>query len=340
MFSEELFAKQAAAMVVTLNICGLTVPIQPAQFVNLCSLTRLENLCFCNILPFSRNMFAITTEIVQLTNLRTLELSSWSESGELEPPSLPAECCVLKSLRVLRLYCVQASFSLLTQLSGLTELALGAIDSTAAWPKDLGGLVSLADLELRDCLLGGHLYSLSTLTVLTQLCIMNLEAAVPPAASPTVLNRVIGLLTSLVTLDIASQSFTFWLGGLSRLSKLTSITAFGRQIHDFNCCASWVNLACLDVGGCSFAKLPGNLAALTALTKLDISYQEPDNFQVPEPLAFMSRMPRLQQLTMHQGNGHKWSASSLFHLAEAEKLIICSHDQVWFFYLPSVSSYA
>ena len=316
MFAEEHFAAQAASLVVRLSIHRLGGPISPAQFANICSLTQLQTLYINHDLICARPPFDITAQIGQLTNLRELGIGSYSPDGAPQL-SLPLECTALQSLTKLQLYGVEAPFLVLTRLSRLSELNLSGQTSMAAWPKEIGGLTSLASLEF-TC---GHLQSLSAFTALTRLH-FGYGVSLHPTSSAAVLSHALGQITSLVALCFTGLPFAMQLGVLTGLSSLTSISADSCQIGDFECCSNWVNLASLQLAGNLCTHLPGNLSALTALTCLDVSQQRVDSFQLVGPLDFVAHMPHLRQLRLFQSHRHRWSSNSLFYLAAADAKLI------------------
>ena len=71
------------------------------------------------------------------------------------------------------------------------------------------------------------------------------------------------------------------------------------------------------MGGNQLKGVPSTLSHLTRLSHLDLSLQSL-KFQLREPLAFLSAMPRLVLLALQpQPLGHEWDLLSVFHIAQA-----------------------
>ena len=134
------------------------------------------------------------------------------------------------------------------------------------------------------------------------------------------------------------DAVSVYMSGHLSASNRASTTARGSDRHLE---ASWTRLEGLSLDSNRLTALPGNLAALRALTRLDVSQQQGNECQLSEPLDFLQSMPALQKLFLLQDEDgslvtharHEWNATSLCYLMEAEQMIATlstSVDMVFF----------
>ncbi len=96
-------------------------------------------------------------------------------------------------------------------------------------------------------------------------------------------------------------------------------------MQDFTVPPSLASLESLELQCNCLTSVPVNLYCLTALTRLDLRWQE-ENFQLRRYFQFLYSMPALAVLHLEQSKdsapGYRhWNADSMLVLADAERIV-------------------
>ena len=200
----------------------------------------------------------------------------------------------------------------------------------------LGSSQRLTYLSLETLSLGGGLHALSRLVNLKH-CYVTFPHF-EHVGGEAGLCAAMGRLTALQSMSLSGCSHLrglsdMQLDAFSSLSRLTALNLAENQLTSLEFGLKWQQIIWLNLRENNFQCMPAGITGLTALTSLDLSDQTAD-FQLQEPMDFLDSMTGLRHLYLAQGNGHKWSASSLFYLADAEVRIRSSaYSRTRFYYL-------
>ncbi|KAK9806030.1 hypothetical protein WJX73_007073 [Symbiochloris irregularis] len=132
---------------------------------------------------------------------------------------------------------------------------------------------------------------------------------------------ILDCLTTLTALDLHNCSIQ----GLQpilfhSLSNLKEMSLESSYVEDCRLPGTWAQLTRLNLDWNSLTCIPDNLSALTSLVKLQLGWQNAD-FQIREPMSFLTQMPRLREVYLCNGDRQKWNAESLWFLMQAQLLI-------------------
>ncbi|CAN6898855.1 unnamed protein product [Brassica oleracea] len=290
----------------------------PAKFNKLMGLERLN---------LSESSFSgqIPTEIVQLTNLVSLDLSSSSSSSSYTPSNLSIE--EPSFLRLLAL-----------NLRNLRELDMSSVNISSEIPKEFSNMWSLRSLILENCNLLGIFPS--NVILIPSLHLINLDynpklrGQLPDFQVNKSLQRIsidmtsfsgtipdsVGNLKHLISLKLASSAFSgripSSLGNLSHLSFLRlSYNNFIGEIP-----SSIGNLKQLIYFHVFSNKLSGNfpsaLLNLTQLSTLDLSYNQFSGSLPPN----ISQLSRLDSFSVRGNSFVGVIPASLFKISSLTRI--------------------
>ena len=288
-------------------------------FIHLCKLQHLRHL----ELLCGNSLHWLPPQIGQLCHLESLTLSCPGVHHGLSLLPQPLQLAQLLALTQLNLHTAQDCMETVCMLPSLRELHLGACAGSlppCSLPAKVVGLSQLSWLHLRGRSLGGSLDSLSKLTALQHFII----EGVAPGPTFSIANFSQGLagLTSLNWLAVSGSTLTLPIKALTHLSSLICLELEACQFTSFECSGCWQQLRILSLNDCCLDCMPSNLSVLHALTKLILSNQRSQNFQLEAPLRFIECMPFLCELHICQHRiSHSWSYASIVFLAEADQYL-------------------
>ena len=330
LLAEAPFMGKLAKHIVDFELSEQEASLQPDHFSNICLLTGLTRL---HLQGYSYDLapgcVEISSDISRLLSLRSLLVHNRCQD-DIPHVTVSAELSQLQALTFLDLAGCHVCFAQIAFLSSLQELRLSMSYDTWLVPSCMQGLQSLTYFSLNSITLGGDLSAISGLVSLEELIADDYLEFQPASCAQDFLQAVGGLsrLRELV-LRMPEATEHIHLAALSGLSSMTKLD-MGCNLTAFECCSGWHSLQLLCLQHNCLSRMPGNLAALSALTKLDIGYQHQKRFQVTEPLDFLQSMPKLQVLQIIQTfmgyyhynvPPHRWSPTSVCFIAEAQQEI-------------------
>ncbi|KAK9814886.1 hypothetical protein WJX73_001300 [Symbiochloris irregularis] len=138
------------------------------------------------------------------------------------------------------------------------------------------------------------------------------------------LHNGLGRLSSLTSLKLWGLRYPdsgFDPACLSRSSQLRFLHLYNMTAKDFQVPNAWASLETLALQWTQMSELPGNLSALSSLTRLTIE----GDFQITEPLEFLTQLANLRIVELHRSHGD-WSSESLFDLVDGRLLMDSAPD--------------
>ncbi|KAK9795232.1 hypothetical protein WJX73_008379 [Symbiochloris irregularis] len=175
-----------------------------------------------------------------------------------------------------------------------------------------------SELTLAELQLLRHLGSLRTLSIWSPPD--SISALFPGGMAGY--GQALGRLTMLTSLDLRHIGAPeFDPVQLCHMSSLRHLVLNYLDITvDFDVPCAWQNLTKLNLSGNRMNQMPGKLSVLHSLKMLHLEEQYGD-FQITEPMDFLTQMKDLSQVQLWQKSDHSWNESSLYALVQGRLLI-------------------
>lgn len=255
----------------------------------------------------------------------------------------------LSSFQYLQVTCIDfhATPKCLTDLGLLPKLQVLTLSGCDNYdclriPASLTALCALRSLRLLQLKLSGFPQNIASIPQLTALTLSGVGLS--NSDSMTFLPEIVGNMTQLQHLSVGHSAFDVEACTLDRLLHLTQLELdnlhLGANGGSFVMPSSLTNLAVLSLVQNDLARMPRGLTKLSRLRDIDLTYQRRQDLppaaadasdlllscqpvrctglQLDESLIEIACMPLLEELGLTQGDGHKWSAESLYYCTAAQ----------------------
>lgn len=313
LFKDADMISELARRLVVLELSNLSEPVSAQHWRSICQLQSLRAL---NVDAWQYDLGGIpsfTEEISQLTNLVDLRAYWCNEGGTaLQTSDGLRHLTLLTKLHMLSAV-TGSCFGHISGVTSLIKLLVKFPEGPLAIPRSLSGLQSLRKLSLEGVTLAGEVQAIGDLAELQHLdgTDLDFEQSSVAACFGNGLSKLIGV--TFLHLSFVNR-YSMDSCNLHPLSKLVQLYLYDITLTNFQPSAHWPALERLRLFWNGLSEVP-NLAGLRSLQQCSLRQEE--GFQVKQPLAYVTTLPRLELLELKKEGQTQWSVQSLVHLADA-----------------------